>query len=309
LLLDRLRSNGPLPSLPGASRRVARLALMERERTVELAEAVMQDPALTFELLRAVNTAQVRGAMVSGGGSVLTLRRAVALLGLDGVRRVALPLRDWPGPLSEPAAEQLKSLIERVQRAAQLAQLLRPPGYDAEVVYLITLLQNLGRLVTWYHFPEEATQVQRLMQPMPAEGAGAEGEPGMTEEAAAFAVLGIDIESLGSAVARHWGLDETVLRMIHRFAPGAVVRTVQSDDDVLRATASCANAVVDSLSLPLPQRQVALQRVAQRYSRALNLTLRDLELAAQGLSPRAAEPSLAPADGARARHPAQVLPH
>jgi len=308
LLLDRLRSNGPLPSLPGASRRAARLALMERERTIELAEVVMQDPALTFELLRAVNTAQVRGAMVSGSGPVLTLRRAVALLGLDGVRRVALSLRDWPGPLSEPAAEQLSGVIERVQRAARLAQMLRPSGYDAEVVYLITLLQNLGRLVTWYHFPEEAAQIQRLMQPIPAESAGAEAEPGMSEEAAAFAVLGIDIESLGNAVARYWGLDETVLHMIRRFAAGAAVRSVESDDDLLRATASCANEVVDVLGRPSAQVQAALLGVAQRYARALNLSLRDLELAAHGQSPHGAEPVPGQPQGARRRQPAGALP-
>src|SRR4030095_10151393 len=99
LLADRLRSNGALPSLPGAARRAARLAMMERERTNELAEIVLQDPALTFELLRAVNTAEVRGAMIAGSGPVLTMRRAIAMVGLDGVRRAALALRDWPGPL------------------------------------------------------------------------------------------------------------------------------------------------------------------------------------------------------------------
>jgi HD-like signal output (HDOD) protein len=34
---------------------------MERERTNELADVVLEDPALSFELLRLVNSAQVRG--------------------------------------------------------------------------------------------------------------------------------------------------------------------------------------------------------------------------------------------------------
>jgi non-specific serine/threonine protein kinase len=106
LLIDRLRSIGALPSLPGAARRAARLALMERERTNELAEIVLQDPALCFELLRAVNTAEVRGAMIAGSGPVLTMRRAIAMVGLDGVRRAALSLRDWPGPLGSGAASR-----------------------------------------------------------------------------------------------------------------------------------------------------------------------------------------------------------
>jgi non-specific serine/threonine protein kinase len=169
LLIDRLRSIGALPSLPGAAKRAARLALMERERTIELAEIVLQDPALCFELLRAVNTAEVRGAMIAGSGPVLTMRRAIAMVGLDGVRRAALSLRDWPGPLGSGAARQLQATIARAQRAARIAQLLRPPGYDAEVVHLVAMLQNLGRLVTCYHFPEEAAQIQRLMEPASAE--------------------------------------------------------------------------------------------------------------------------------------------
>lgn len=285
LLADRLRSNGALPSLPGAARRAARLAMMERERTNELAEIVLQDPALTFELLRAVNTAEVRGAMIAGSGPVLTMRRAIAMVGLDGVRRAALSLRDWPGPLGSGAAAQLERAIERAQRGARIAQLLRPPGYDAEVVHLVALLQGLGRLVTRYHFPEEAAQIDRLMQPEPSQEEGKAEEPGMSEESASLAVLGVEIDALGAAVARHWGLDESVLHMIRRFGLRTAVRAIENDDDMLRATASCANEVVDALHQTARQSTAALQRVAQRYGRALNLTLRDLQMAAQGQSP------------------------
>jgi len=285
LLADRLRSNGALPSLPGAARRAARLALMERERTNELAEIVLQDPALTFELLRAVNTAEVRGAMIAGSGPVLTMRRAIAMVGLDGVRRAALSLRDWPGPLGAGAATQLERALERAQRAARIAQLLRPPGYDAEVVHLVALLQGLGRMVTHYHFPEEAAQIDRLMQPVPAQEEGQADEPGMSEDSASLAVLGVEIDALGAAVARHWGLDESVLHMIRPFGLRTAVRAIESDDEMLRATASCANEVVDALQLPARPSLAALQRVAQRYARALNLSLRDLQLAAQGQSP------------------------
>jgi eukaryotic-like serine/threonine-protein kinase len=285
LLADRLRSNGALPSLPGAARRAARLALMERERTNELAEIVLQDPALTFELLRAVNTAEVRGAMIAGSGPVLTMRRAIAMVGLDGVRRAALSLRDWPGPLSGAAAAQLERAIERAQRGARIAQLLRPPGYDAEVIHLVALLQCLGRLVTHYHFPEEAAQIDRLMQPVPSDEEGEPDEPGMSEESASLAVLGVEIDALGAAVARYWGLDESVLHMIRRFGMRTAVRAIESDDEMLRAAASCANELVDALNLPARQSPAAMQRVAQRYGRALNLSLRDLQMAAQGQSP------------------------
>lgn len=285
LLQDRIRAAGILPAVPGGAARAARLAMMERERTNELAEIVLQDVALAFELMRVVNGVQVRGAMAAGSRPVLTIRRSIALMGLDGVRQTALSLRPWPGPLNDAQAGELEHLLARTHRAARIAQWLRPAGYDAEVVYLLTLLQNLGRLVTQYHFPDEATQIRRLMLPVPALKPGEPDEPGMTEDAAAFAVLGVDSEALAAAVARQWGLDDSVVHMIRRVPLGAAVRQADTDDEVLRLAASCANEIVDAQGLPAPAALRALQRVTHRYGRALGLTLREVQLSARGIRP------------------------
>ena len=282
LLADRLRTAGVLPASPGAADRAARLALMERERTIELAEVVLQDLALSFELLRLVNSAQVRGAQISGNGPVLTVRRAIAMLGLDGVRRAALALRPWPGPLNDAGASELQRLTDRCKRAGRVALALRPAGYDAEVVYLITLLQNLGRLVVAYHFADESAQIRRLMQPAPSVHEGEPEEPGMSEEGAAFAVLGADIEALGAAVARYWGLDDGVLAMVRRHPVATPPRGADGDDEILRVVASCANEAVDALALPTPRVAAALHRVVARYGRLLDFGVRELQLALQG---------------------------
>lgn len=282
LLIERVRQIGVLPATPGGAERAARIALLEREHTAELALVVLRDLALSFELLRVVNTAQVRGTQVSGNGPVLTVRRSIAMLGLDGVRRAALALRPWPGPLSAAQAQELAALVARSRRAGRLAQALRPPGYDAEVVFLITQLQNLGRLLVHYHFPDEAQQVRRLMQPQPAAGPGQRGEPGMAEQQAAYAVLGCDIDGMAAAVARHWGMDETVLHMIRRLPLAVPVRQPDHDDDTLRAVASAAHETIDALALPAREVQPALERVVQRYARILDIGLPDLQAAIQG---------------------------
>lgn len=281
LLSDKLRAAGVLPASPGAAARAARLAMMEKERTNELAEVVLEDLALSFELLRTVNTAQVRGAQVSGSGPVLTVRRAIAMIGLDGVRRAALGLRGWPGPLDEAGAAELERLTARCKRAGRVAMALRPPLYDGEVVYLVTLLQNLGRLVVQYHFAEEAAQVRRLMQPGASTREGEPPEPGMSEEGAAYAVLGADIDAIGHAVARWWGLEEGVLGMARRLPVSANVHMPDSDDEMLRLVGSCANEAIDAMAMPAAKVQQALQRVVQRYGRALEFSLRDLQEALQ----------------------------
>jgi non-specific serine/threonine protein kinase len=282
LLSDRLRTAGVLPSTPNAAARAARLAMMEHERTNELAEVVLQDLALSFEMLRLVNSAQVRGGQVAGSGPVLTVRRAIAMLGVDNVRRSALTLRPWPGPLGAEDAAELARLIERCKHAGRAALALSPAPYDTEVVYLITLLQSLGRLVVHYHFADEAQQIRRLMQPAASARKGEPEDPGMTEELASFAVLGADIEAIGAAVARWWGLDESVLAMIRRQPLATPVRGAEGDDEMLRVVASCANEATDALALPAPRAAMALQKVVERYGRVLGIGLRELQEALRG---------------------------
>lgn len=280
LLLDRLRTVGHLPAMPGVGARVSRLLAADGQRIDEIAEQILQDMALSFEMLRQVNSAQYQGSQLAGSGPILTVRRAVALMGLNGVRNCSAGLRAWPGPLSEPAANALQRTVDRVRLAGYTAQLLRPAGYDSEVTYLVAVLQNLGRLLMQYHFPEEAEQIRQLMKPAPPpEGSppGTREQPGLVESAASFAVLGIDCEELGAAVAKYWGLGEEMQHMMRCLPKDRPVRTPDGDTDLLRATASAANEAVDAISfLPAPKMGPALALIAQRYARVLNVEAQGL---------------------------------
>ena len=283
LLLDRLRTVGHLPALPGLAQRVQALTKIEGRRTDEIARFLLPDMALSFELLRTLNSAQVQGTQIAGNGPVLTLRRVVALIGVNGVRAAANSLRTWPGPLDDDGAKALRGVIDRVRLAGHAAQAMRPAGYDGEVVYLVAVLQNLGRLLVCYHFADEAEQIRQLMRPEPAAAGEASSvdTSGLGEAVASFAVLGVDIESFGTAAARHWGLGDDVLHMIRRLAADAPVRKPDGDADLLRIVASAANEAVDALALPSPRIAGALANVAQRYARTLRLDMKALHAALQ----------------------------
>ena len=94
-------------------------------------------------------------------------------------------------------------------------------------------------------------------------------------------MLGVDLEAIASAVARWWGFDDSVLHMMRRHSTAAGVRLPESDHESLRISASCANEAIDALALPAARVAHALQSVAQRYARVLNLSLRDLQAALQ----------------------------
>ena len=304
--------------MPGVGQRVARLSSMDGQHTDAIAEQILQDMALSFELLRQVNAVHISGGQLAGGGPVLTVRRAVAMLGLNGVRLAGNGLRAWPGPLSETGAVAMERTMERVRLAGHVAQLLRPAGFDPEMVYLVSALQNLGRLLVQYHFPDEAEQIRQLMRPAPAPPGSELGTPelpGMSESMASLAVLGADIESLGAAVAKHWGLGEEVQHMMRRLPTTRPVRSPDGDADLIRAAASAANEAVDVLTY-LPQSKMgnALAQVTQRYARLLHLEATSLAQALgqartmlrQGASPSAPTPAVGAAPGHTTRVQANV---
>lgn len=297
LLLDRLASVGHLPALPGLLARVGKVAGMEQQGLADMAEILLQDPALVFELLRHVHAAQFASA---GERRVATVRRAVQLIGLQGLRRAATALRPWPGALAEPHCGAFAAAVREARLAAHMARILCPADMDGEAAYLVALLQQLGWLLARYHFADEAGQIARLVHP------DAEGVPGMDETAAACAVLGVDLDSLGQAVARHWGLGETLQQAMRRHPLDAAVRPPEAREDMLRLLASAAGEAVAAAALPQPRPRGSAKpvspfaRVTQRYQRALHLG--STELAdAYAEARRTVDGEPAPADAGTAK--------
>lgn len=271
VLLDRVRQGGLLPARLRQSRLLDRLeVLAPTARLEQLADQVIEDESLTLELLRLANLAGQRGSLGEGSGTILTLRRAVALIGTDGVRRATRGLRPWPGQLDAEAAQALESALHQVRQAGALARALRPAGYDAELVSLLVLLQSIGHLVLLHHLPGPMQQVRRLMQA----GDGADGEPvraPMGERAAALAVLGFEIDQVGQALLRAWGFDAAALWMARPLPADTPPPRRDRDVDLLRATASCALELVAHEGQPWAQQVQGVRRIEQRYGRLLGV--------------------------------------
>ncbi len=304
LLLDKLQRQGHLPTTTTGIHRFTAGSGLEAQHASALSDMVLKDMALSLELLRRVNNALRQAG--HGGDTVLNVQRAIQMIGLDGLQQAANALKPWPGPLQPVAAEMLRSVMARVAKAAQVAQALRPAGYDGEVVYLLTIMQNLGRLLLQYHFPEDAQQIRQLMVP-PEPTEEIPNPPSLSERAAAYAVLGCDLEALGMAVARHWGLGDELLQMMRRQPLDAPVHAPRTDADTLRLTCSLANELLDALAQPEARRRAGVEVATRRYARALGLGLREVMEALNPGAQRPAASSPAPLRGAPER-PAVVTP-
>lgn len=279
ILLARSRAAGHLPALPGLAARVSKVVGMDSEPLQSVVELILEDPALALELLRQLNTAAQRAP---DADPVTSVGRAVQLIGLRGVRRAAGALRPWPGLLPAAQAAPLRLALLRARQVSLLARLLAPVGLPLDMVSLAAQLQQFGRLLALYHFPDEAAQIAALMRPAPRVEEGDEQpEPEPDEALAARLVIGVELPALGRAVLRQWGADQGLELLATPLGRDQAVRVPQQAPDWVRLVASCAGETLDAWQRAGPAVERELEHVAARYARTLDVKAVDLRSAAE----------------------------
>jgi len=290
-LLRRMRHKTDFPALTGHVLRIQRMANSDSETLNSLADEILKDVALTQKLLRLVNTTPYR----RNGHGVGTVSRAVALVGLAGIRNLALSLVLVEHMKDKAHAQRLKEEFLRSMLAAQLAHALSAGARDAEEAFLGAMFYNLGKLLTEYYFPDEADAIRTQLRLTPAP-AGGRLHPDQQADRAAQMVLGLGFEALGMGVARHWNLPDSLQRCMRRPEGVLPAQPLATGPERLRWLAVAANEVSDAVwhadEASLPQR---LNAVLQRHGRALGLAAPQLLRAVDAA--RSAMAEMAPAMG------------
>ena len=263
-LLRRMRHKSDFPTLSSSVSRIQALSEAENESLGGLCDEILKDVALTQKLLRLINTPHYRRG---GGDSISTVSRAVSLIGLAGVRNLALSLMLVEHMEDKKHAQQLKEEFLRTVMAGTLASELCTNSRDAEDAFIGSLFRNLGRLLAEFYLPDEAQEVRELARP------AADGTPAtLTEAAASAQVLGMPFEDLGQAVGQTWALPERLL--IAMKAPTGTVptRSQLGKPEHQAWLATVANAAADAMLFSSPEELgKRLTIVNQKYSAALEL--------------------------------------
>jgi len=301
-LLDRLNSVGSLPGRPGMPQALQAALNQDTLRVDDFVDVVARNPTLGWEMLRAANAAGFSSRSADDG--VTTLSRAMVLMGQQGMRRVAGTVRAWPGALqarvtaNAEAGQQAVLALGKEMRlaciAGHIARLLVPFSVSDEEGLMSATSQRLGWLLILYHFPDEAAQISRLMLPGPPTGDSSAPSPGMSQEAAASAVLGVNLDDLTAAVLKHWGMQERLIQAARPFNRTAPVRKPIGPEETQRTVASLANELTDAHVMPAAKVLHATQQAVARYARALDVDMKEcqqaLEVAVRLVDGRKEEP-------------------
>ncbi|MDE2402528.1 MAG: HDOD domain-containing protein [Burkholderiales bacterium] len=272
-LLRRMRYKSDFPALSASVTRIQALSDAETESMSALCDEILKDVALTQKLLRIINTAHYRRA---GSDPISTVSRAVALIGMAGVRNLALSLMLVEHMEDKKHAHQLQEEFLRTVMAGTLASELCINAKDAEEAFIGALFRNLGRLLVEFYLPEDADEIRQMTRAEP----GTDAEP-VSEALASSRVLGMGFEDLGLAVGATWGLPDTLLNPMKSPTGEVPKRSLAARPERHAWMATLSNEIADAMLFSDPA-ELGAQLVAlnQKFAASLELPLNAVQDAA-----------------------------
>jgi len=262
-LLRRIRHKSDFPALSTTIGTINRVISSDRERTSVLCNSILKDFALTTKLLKLVNAAYYG----QYGGSISTVSRAVAILGFDGIRSVAMSLMLFEHLQNKTQATNLRDEVASTYFSGVLARefVERMGIRDAEEAFICAMFHRLGRLLVTFYLHDEAQAIERLVQSRHIE-----------EDRAALQVLGIAYEELGMGVARKWNFPEKIVCSM-RPVTEAVRSRPAFETEKLRAVSDLANNLSDIVRFAHPaDRTRGLTALVEKYGKGIGIDQRNL---------------------------------
>ena len=275
-LLRRMRHKSDFPALSDAVVRIQRVTQSENASIAGVTDEIVRDVALTNKLLRMVNTVHFRSA---GAGTIASVPRAVSLVGLAGIRTMALSLVLLEHMQDKAHVARLKELFLMAMMTGTLCDELTPRAKAHDEAFLAGMMSQLGRMLTEFYFPEEATLIRRRVEPSWQRGEWSQA----IEDRAVGEVLGLTYEQLGAGVTKVWGLPDTLRRAITRPEGEPPARSVDSGAERLRWCVQASGELAQALmQTSTDAAATKIAAIGERYARALNLPKDHFEDAVRG---------------------------
>ncbi|MCC4117896.1 HDOD domain-containing protein [Aromatoleum toluclasticum] len=192
----------------------------EKSPTGKLAQAILQDAAMTAKVLKLANSVLYNPTR----HGVSTISRAIVVLGFNAVAEIAVAIRVIDALLAGGVRQRVVNEMAHVFHAAVQARALAALRRDgrSEEVFIAALLSRVGEMAFWCFGGKLA---QRLDEALSA---------GQSDDEAQMSVLGFRLRQLSQGLAREWklgpllqsvldgsaraGVSEQAIHFAHRFA-------------------------------------------------------------------------------------------
>lgn len=262
-LVKSISVDDRLLALGAVIMQVMQLVDLDDEGAVDLAHYVMSDTALCQKILRLANSQAYRKA---SGTPITTVRRAIAVIGFNGVKTAAMSVLLLETLANTPHAHSVRFELEVSLYASLIARELdRKASFQAsEEAAIGALFRNLGTLVVASHEHRLYENIAEL---------AASGK--VTQVQAETIVLGCSYESMAIAILKEWHMPDTIIASIETL-PAEPCKSTASRALWLRQVVSFSVELGRLIARQQPSDGAQMARLLQFYGAALQLDLASL---------------------------------
>jgi len=262
-LVKSISVDDRLLSLGAVIMQVVQLVDLDDEGAIDLAHYVMSDTALCQKILRLANSQAFRKA---SGTPITTVRRAIGVVGFNGVKTAAMSVLLLETLANTPHAHSVRFELEVSLYASLIARELdRKTSFQAsEEAAIGALFRNLGTLVVASHEHRLYENIAEL---------AASGK--VTQAQAETIVLGCSYESMAIAILKEWHMPEAIISSVEAL-PAEPCKSTANRALWLRQVVSFSVELGRLIARQQPADGAHMARLLQFYGTALQLDLGSL---------------------------------
>lgn len=260
-ILELMQQSGDFPALSNTINTVTKFTGSTSETSLtELSNAILHDYSLTSKVLRVVNSVAFMHF-----GEVSTVSRAIIVLGFENIKNLALAITLFEHLDKHKGTNELKDLIIKSIYsgilARQIAVEIEAAGIDKEEAFICALFHTFGKLLACFYLPEKVREVNDYME-----------LEGVTEDAAARAILNETYPQIGMSLAKGWNFpDKIVCSMEKLSASDAEGRLNENQKLQMLSTVSNELSSILGTSSEKEEKAKHIERLVKAYNRSLNL--------------------------------------
>lgn len=265
-LKERMKKKRDFPAMSQSVVELNTKAQREDTSARMLSNVILRDYALTSKLLRLVNSpfySQYRG-------KVMTVSRAVVILGFEQVRQLSMGLmmfdrieRTDPKQATVLKDEALFALTDGLV-AKRLAE--HVSEVDPEAALICGMFHRLGKYIAYFYFPKKGKEIRRLIKMSK-----------MDDEAASLKVLGISFSELGKWMMREWQLPEQFSDAMDKLSSGSLSKPKGSTEKLRCVVGFADELVTCAIQGHKGNRSVDLKTLARRFEKIAPFAQEQLE--------------------------------
>ncbi|MFO0752163.1 MAG: HDOD domain-containing protein [Thermodesulfovibrionales bacterium] len=233
VVLNRLLRNNDFPAMANTVGLIGKFKESEDASVSEFANLVLKDHALTSKVLKLVNSVSF-----SQFGEVTTISRAIILLGFESIKNISLTLMLFDQlQKNSPNEELVETLMKSFYSGILAQKIAQETGFvDREEAFLCALFHTFGKMMVAFAWPEKIHEIKAFSR-----------EREVSEELAAFSVLGAPYEEFGMTIAKGWNFPSRIVQSMHRMREREITGN-PGELDRLNSIATFSNEITGILS-------------------------------------------------------------